>query len=536
MTNIAFPTWMSLKATPLWADILLIADSVDSNAAKYTTIASIPVLTSQITWYTESVQDIVGAMMTTNSYISFTYDDTAWTVVADIVNSSIVWWKLANGTISYAKIQDASANGVLCRASSSSWSLGTVTLSASQLFWRGDSGDLAAITLWSWLSMSWTTLSATWGGGGSPWWSNTQIQYNNSWSFGGIPTVTYSSSIFKVQDDYFAITNASDTTKLVVFNAAGITTGQQRTLTVPDASWTLVLSSATQTVTNKTLDNTTTLTIKDANFTLQDNSDTSKQVQFQLSSVSASTTRTITVPDADITLVWVATAQTLTNKTLTAPVISTISNTWTLTLPTSSDTLVWRATTDTLTNKTLTAPVIATIVNSGTLTLPTSTDTLVGRATTDTLTNKLLQLPENWGILLDAALSADGKWSWITETWTAWAALAFWDVVYLSAADSRWELADADAAATAWPVKVGICVLAANADWDPTEILLYGKVRADAAFPTLTIWAPVYISTTAGDVQVAAPSGSADIVRILWYGNTADELFFCPDPSFIELA
>jgi hypothetical protein len=44
--------------------------------------------------------------------------------------------------------------------------------------------------------------------------------------------------------------------------------------------------------------------------------------------------------------------------------------------------------TQTLTNKTLTAPVISTIVNSGTLTLPTSTDTLVGRATTDTLTNK----------------------------------------------------------------------------------------------------------------------------------------------------
>jgi hypothetical protein len=47
----------------------------------------------------------------------------------------------------------------------------------------------------------------------------------------------------------------------------------------------------------------------------------------------------------------------------------------------------------TLTNKTLTAPVVATIVNSGTLTLPTSTDTLVGRATTDTLTNKTLTTP-----------------------------------------------------------------------------------------------------------------------------------------------
>lgn len=52
--------------------------------------------------------------------------------------------------------------------------------------------------------------------------------------------------------------------------------------------------------------------------------------------------------------------QTLTNKTLTAPVISTISNTGTVTLPTSTDTLVGRATTDTLTNKTLTSPVINT--------------------------------------------------------------------------------------------------------------------------------------------------------------------------------
>lgn len=46
-------------------------------------------------------------------------------------------------------------------------------------------------------------------------------------------------------------------------------------------------------------------------------------------------------------------AQTLTNKTLTAPIISTISNTGTVTLPTATDTLVARATTDTLTNKTI---------------------------------------------------------------------------------------------------------------------------------------------------------------------------------------
>ncbi len=99
---------------------------------------------------------------------------------------------------------------------------------------------------------------------------------------------------------------------------------------------------------------------------------------------------TMTFPGSSGTVATLDATQTLTNKTLTTPSISSISNTGTLTLPTSTDTLVGRATTDTLTNKTLTAPVIATISNTGTLTLPTATDTLVGRATTDTLTNKTI--------------------------------------------------------------------------------------------------------------------------------------------------
>jgi len=70
-----------------------------------------------------------------------------------------------------------------------------------------------------------------------------------------------------------------------------------------------------------------------------------------------------------------------------------VAGTTTITLPAATDTLVGKATTDTLTNKTLTTPVISTISNTGTLTLPTSTDTLVGRATTDTLTNKTLTSP-----------------------------------------------------------------------------------------------------------------------------------------------
>src|SRR6056300_952853 len=62
----------------------------------------------------------------------------------------------------------------------------------------------------------------------------------------------------------------------------------------------------------------------------------------------------------------------------------------TINLPDASGTIVLKDTTDTLTIKTLTPPIISSISNTGTLTLPTSTDTLVGRATTDTLTNKTI--------------------------------------------------------------------------------------------------------------------------------------------------
>jgi len=97
--------------------------------------------------------------------------------------------------------------------------------------------------------------------------------------------------------------------------------------------------------------------------------------------LTVSSTTAVTNLNADLldgqhapsgTIVGTSDTQTLTNKTLTTPVISSISNSGTLTLPTSTDTLVGRATTDTLTNKTLTSPTLTTPVlgtpSSGTLT------------------------------------------------------------------------------------------------------------------------------------------------------------------------
>jgi hypothetical protein len=142
-----------------------------------------------------------------------------------------------------------------------------------------------------------------------------------------------------------------------------------------------------------------------------------------------------------------------------------------------------------------------------------------------------LDLSENCGLALDAALSADGKYSGIVEAGTAGAVLAFGDLCYLQTSDSRWELCDANITAC-FGMKLGICVLAAASDGSTTKMLLFGKIRADAKFPALTIGAPVYMSETAGAIVTAAPVTTDSATRVIGQGNTADELHFCPSPDY----
>jgi len=102
--------------------------------------------------------------------------------------------------------------------------------------------------------------------------------------------------------------------------------------------------------------------------------------------VYTNTTDVIEVANAPATE---AGTQTLTNKTLTAPVIATIVNTGTLTLPTSTDTLVGRATTDTLTNKTLTSPLIGTVIGGTSVSSSLTLQSTSGVGTSDSILFKV---------------------------------------------------------------------------------------------------------------------------------------------------
>lgn len=86
--------------------------------------------------------------------------------------------------------------------------------------------------------------------------------------------------------------------------------------------------TTTQTVQNKTLNNTNAITVKDGSYTLQNSSDTTKQAVFSLASITTATTRTYTLPNYSATFMTLAGTETGTNKTFTSPTINspTITN------------------------------------------------------------------------------------------------------------------------------------------------------------------------------------------------------------------
>lgn len=136
-----------------------------------------------------------------------------------------------------------------------------------------------------------------------------------------------------LDDATVSFVDTSDATKKISFDAIG-TTGTKttiassqtanRTITLPDATTDMVGHNNIQTIANKSFND-------DSNFFV-DPIDSSKKIRLNAEGTTSTTTtitssqtanRTVTLPDATDTLVGKATTDTLTNKTLTSPVITT---------------------------------------------------------------------------------------------------------------------------------------------------------------------------------------------------------------------
>jgi hypothetical protein len=108
------------------------------------------------------------------------------------------------------------------------------------------------------------------------------------------------------RDNDFTLVDNSDATKMAAFQLSGISTGTTRNYTLPDiGASTLIVDGGAQTITgDKTI--TGELTVTDSKLFIKDNADPTKVLKLQLSGISPGTTRTITAPDVDGTLAFLA--------------------------------------------------------------------------------------------------------------------------------------------------------------------------------------------------------------------------------------
>jgi len=271
-----------------------------------------------------------------------------------------------------------------------------------------------------------TSLSVTDSGGDG------SLAYNNSTG-----VITYTGPSAAEVRAHISVAGGSGLTYASgVLGTSSIPNSQLANSTITIGSTSIALGSSSSTLAGLSSFTCSAVVTDDDGFRIRDNSDATKQLAFECSGISGSTTRTLTAPNSNGTIATEAyvdakvTAEDLditTNSgsisidldsatlTLTGTGIDTSATGSTVTYAIDS-TVATLTGSQTLTNKTLTAPIATSLLLSDsnlifegatadayettltvidptadrTISLPNATDTLVGLATSDTLTNKTL--------------------------------------------------------------------------------------------------------------------------------------------------
>jgi hypothetical protein len=159
-------TWVYLAdETEAYFQDTLAWTNITSKPATFTPSAHTHPSTD-VTDFTEASQDAVGAMVdSTLVYNDGTPSLGRAAITGDVtISAGSNSATISNDAVTYSKIQNVAGNSFLGRDAAGAGDVGEIAIGASQLAGRGASGNLAAITLGTNLSMSGTTLNATGGG------------------------------------------------------------------------------------------------------------------------------------------------------------------------------------------------------------------------------------------------------------------------------------------------------------------------------------------------------------------------------------